>query len=49
MSSKNSNSHAQSAFEYLVTYGWALLVLALVLVILFYFTSVPSKVVPNTC
>ncbi|MCL5440695.1 MAG: hypothetical protein M1448_02330 [Candidatus Marsarchaeota archaeon] len=49
MSSKNSNSHAQSAFEYLVTYGWALLILALVLVILFYFTSVPSKVVPNTC
>ncbi len=49
MPKQRSTKHAQSAFEYLVTYGWALLVLGLVLVILFYFTSVPSKVVPNTC
>ena len=49
MPKQRSTKHAQSAFEYLVTYGWALLILALVLVILFYFTSVPSKVVPNTC
>ncbi len=49
MPKQRSTKHAQSAFEYLVTYGWALLILALVLIILFYFTSVPSKVVPNTC
>ena len=49
MHKRASTKHAQSAFEYLITYGWALLILAVVLIILFYFTTVPSKVVPNTC
>ena len=35
MASQNNSSKAQSAMEYLMTYGWAILIIAVVLAILF--------------
>ncbi len=40
---------AQSATEYLVTYGWAILIVAAILGFLIYFVSAPSYLAPNTC
>ncbi|ASI13657.1 cell surface protein [Candidatus Mancarchaeum acidiphilum] len=51
-SSKTKHSHkknAQSALEYLVTYGWAILIIAVVISLLYFFVAVPSNVVPNSC
>ena len=39
----------QSAFEFITTYGWAILILAVVIVMLYYFIGIPSTTVPNTC
>ena len=40
---------AQSAMEYLTTYGWAILIVAIVVAILYFYTSVPSNIVNNSC
>ncbi|MDE1868513.1 MAG: hypothetical protein KGH60_00905 [Candidatus Micrarchaeota archaeon] len=40
---------AQSAMEYLVTYGWAILIIAIVVSLLYLYVIVPSTVVPSTC
>jgi hypothetical protein len=42
-------SRAQSAVDFLVTYGWALLLLALVLVVLYAYVSLPPNIAPGTC
>ena len=39
---------AQSAMEYLLTYGWAFLIITVVLAAIFYFVN-PSKVAGNLC
>ncbi len=39
----------QSAFEFITTYGWAILILAVVIVMLYYFVGIPSTSVPNEC
>ncbi len=39
----------QSALEYLITYGWAILIIAVVVSLLYFFVAVPSSVVPNSC
>ena len=39
----------QSAFEFITTYGWAILILAIVIVMLYYFIGIPSTSVPNEC
>ncbi len=31
----------QSAFEFITTYGWAILILAVVIVMLYYFIGIP--------
>lgn len=42
-------SNAQSSVEYIVIYGWALVILAIVVAILFYSLSIPKTITPNTC
>ena len=39
----------QSAFEFITTYGWAILILAVVITLLYYFIGIPSTSVPNKC
>ncbi|MGC8648981.1 MAG: hypothetical protein ACP5UN_02055 [Candidatus Micrarchaeia archaeon] len=39
----------QSAFEFLVTYGWALLLIAIIVGLLFYFFKIPANSSSNTC
>jgi len=39
----------QSATEYLITYGWAILLAAISVSILYFFILVPSAIAPNTC
>lgn len=39
----------QSAFEFITTYGWAILILAVVIVMLYYFVGIPATSVPNEC
>ncbi|MGC8647724.1 MAG: Ig-like domain-containing protein, partial [Candidatus Micrarchaeia archaeon] len=41
--------HGQSAMEYLVTYGWAILLIAIVMVLLYLYVIVPKVVVPSSC
>lgn len=41
--------NAQSSIEYIVIYGWALIILAIVVAILFYSLGIPKTVTPNTC
>ena len=45
----NGTSKQQSAFEFITTYGWAILILAVVIVLLYYFIGIPSTTVPSTC
>ncbi|MDE1810429.1 MAG: hypothetical protein KGH58_03925 [Candidatus Micrarchaeota archaeon] len=40
---------AQSAMEYLSTYGWAILVIVIVAALLYLYSSTPSTVVPTSC
>ncbi|MGC9099216.1 MAG: hypothetical protein ACP5HW_01555, partial [Candidatus Micrarchaeia archaeon] len=40
---------AQSAIEYLITYSWAILAVAIILSILYFFIYAPSAVAPNSC
>ena len=37
----------QSAFEFITTYGWAILILAVVIIMLYYFVSIPTTAVPG--
>lgn len=39
----------QAATEYLITYGWALLIIAVAIGAIAYFVTVPSSIVTNTC
>ncbi|MEM3215419.1 MAG: hypothetical protein QXS17_00660, partial [Candidatus Micrarchaeaceae archaeon] len=40
---------AQSAMEYLLTYSWAILIIAIILSILLYFVLAPSLIAPSAC
>jgi hypothetical protein len=40
---------AQSAMEYLITYSWAILIIAVIAAILFIYTSAPANLVSNSC
>ena len=40
---------AQSGFEYLSTYTWALLIITIVLGLFYFFTVLPNTIVPNYC
>lgn len=40
---------AQSAFEYLLSYSWAILIISIAVGLLLYFVSAPSKTVQDTC
>ena len=42
-------SKQQSAFEFITTYGWAILILAVVIALLYYFIGIPSTSVPSKC
>ncbi|MDE1870385.1 MAG: Ig-like domain-containing protein [Candidatus Micrarchaeota archaeon] len=44
-----SRNKAQSATEYLLTYGWAFLIAAVVIAALYLFVFAPSGVVPSAC
>ena len=46
---KKGASRAQSAIDFLVTYGWALLIVAVVLALLYSYTSLPANIVPGSC
>ncbi|MEM3208953.1 MAG: hypothetical protein QXE33_03470, partial [Candidatus Micrarchaeaceae archaeon] len=39
----------QSAMEYLLTYSWALIIVALIMAIFFFLVYAPSIVVPSMC
>jgi len=39
----------QSAMEYMTTYGWAILIIAVIASILYLYTSAPTQLVSNTC
>ena len=39
----------QSAIDFLVTYGWALLIISVVLGLLYTYTSLPASIIPGTC
>ena len=39
----------QSAVEYLTTYGWALIILAIILSLLYFFILAPSTIAPSSC
>ncbi|MCL4387952.1 hypothetical protein M1567_02250, partial [Candidatus Marsarchaeota archaeon] len=40
---------AQSALEYLITYGWAILIIAVAISLLYLYIAVPKVIVPSTC
>ncbi len=42
-------SKAQSAVEFLITYGWALILLIIVLSLLYFFLQIPQKTTAPTC
>jgi len=42
-------SKAQSAMEYLITYGWAILIIAIAATLLFFYVSAPRVLPPSTC
>ncbi len=46
---KGDGLKQQSAFEFITTYGWAILILAVVIIMLYYFVSIPTTAVPNQC
>jgi len=43
------NTKAQSATEYLLTYGWAFLIAVVVIAALYLFVFAPSGIVPSSC
>ena len=47
--SKSRTKKQQSAFEFITTYGWAILILAVVLAMLYYFVGIPSTAAPSQC
>ncbi|MCW6161065.1 MAG: hypothetical protein LVQ97_02675, partial [Candidatus Micrarchaeales archaeon] len=49
MECKHAYRKAQSAMEYMTTYGWALLLIAVVAVLLYFYIAVPSTIVPPRC
>ena len=49
MNEKLLTKKGQSAFEFITTYGWAILILAVVITLLYYFIGIPSTSVPNKC
>lgn len=40
---------AQSAVDFLVTYGWALLMISVLLALLFSYTTIPPNIAPGAC
>ncbi len=44
-----SDYRTQAAIEYLATYGWALLIIAIASVLLYTYVLAPSASAPNTC
>lgn len=44
-----SSKRAQSAIEYLTTYGWAILIIAIIVSILYLYIAVPSQITTNSC
>ena len=46
---KGSKEFAQAAIEYLTTYGWAILIIAIMISFLYAFVFAPSFVVPQKC
>ena len=46
---KSRVKNGQSAFEFITTYGWAILILAVVIALLYYFIGIPSTSVPSKC
>ena len=40
---------AQSSVDFLVTYGWALLLIAIVLALLYSYITLPANIVPGSC
>ena len=45
----NSNKRLQSALELLSSYGFMIAIVAIVIVILIYFITPASQIVPGTC
>ena len=45
----NNNLKAQAAIEYLLTYGWALLVIAIIASLLYLFITSPPSITPSSC
>ncbi|MGC8670035.1 MAG: InlB B-repeat-containing protein [Candidatus Micrarchaeia archaeon] len=48
-SSKEHGIRAQSGLEYLLTYGWALLIISIVVVLLYLYVMVPSHIIQSYC
>lgn len=46
---KSTTKKAQSAMEYLVTYSWAILIITIVVAILYFYYSIPTQIVSNSC
>ncbi len=46
---RGSSKKAQSALEYLLTYSWAILLVAIVVAVLYLFVFAPSNITPTTC
>ena len=45
----NRRMRTQAAIEYLTTYGWALLIIAIAAILLYIYVLAPSASAPNTC
>ncbi|MEM0150052.1 MAG: hypothetical protein QXW10_04105, partial [Candidatus Micrarchaeaceae archaeon] len=43
------HKQAQSALEYLVTYGWAILLVSIIIALLYLYVIVPKVIVPSSC
>lgn len=39
----------QSAIEFIITYGWALLILLVMIAVLYFYTTLPNTIVPSSC
>ncbi len=44
-----SSHRGQAAIEYLITYGWAILIIVAALGMLYFYVGVPMSIQPNTC
>ena len=49
ISLSSTGKKSQSAIEYLITYGWAILIIAVVISLLYLYVAVPKILVPSTC